>query len=197
MIKSEMPGATWLVETLWHSSGVLDIEYVWQELLPFIWTYIQELQQGAAAWSTFGNKRLQDDGFLPVMDIYQHHESSCKRYLQTPNLVWRRWRVWFTSIVRTKVVGTGPQTLKNTFNWQLSLPERCCAGNLFRKFIKGKPDLSETLFQGRMNQFRRSPRCCFAWSLCHPHRMFSHHPSTRCVFNGERICCDMVSVHWI
>ena len=69
MIKSEMPGATWLVETLWHSSGVLDIEYVWQELLPFIWTYIQELQQGAAAWSTFGNKRLQDDGFLPVMDI--------------------------------------------------------------------------------------------------------------------------------
>ena len=49
--------------------GVLDIEYDWQELLPFIWTYIQELQQGAAAWSTFGNKRLQDDGFLPVIDI--------------------------------------------------------------------------------------------------------------------------------
>ena len=38
----------------------------------------------------------------------------------------------------------------------ISVPERCCAANLFWKCIGGSRSLR--IFQGRMNQFRRSPR---------------------------------------
>ena len=130
---------------------MVDIENVWQELLPFIWTYIQELQQGAAYCFLLGLpleirgfKMLQmhSDGFVPVIDINitnQAVKSTSKPCLKEVEGV-----VYINCAHKSG--GYCASDIEKHFQLTtISVPERCCAANLFWKCIGGSRSLGNAI----------------------------------------------------